>query len=406
MNIIAGVIVRVHILTILRDLKNGRSVSDEEMGLVAGMGPDWAGAADEYREKHRAAMDERFGKVGIKALDERTLEVTLVRPTNYFLDLTAFATFLPIHRSIELLKETEGVSAELTLWAYDPQWVKPDYHRRGYPGLITNGPFRLEQWHFKDYMYFVKNPYYHAADEVVCGSIKARIITGAGTYYMAYERGEVDWLGEVTRLDFAPALAAQALGGERDDIHITPMFGTYFYDFNCQPTLPDGSANPLADCRLRMALNLAVDKQAIVDKVKKIGNVVARNFVPPDSIVGYSCEPGPVYNPKRAGELMAEAGYAGAEGLPPIQILYNNGYGHEEVAQAVAEMWRENLKAEIVIHGKEVKSFAEDKKTHKFMVCRASWFGDYGDPTTFLDMMVTGNGNNDPGFFPMLNMMG
>ena len=147
-----------------------------------------------------------------------------------------------------------------------------------------------------------------------------------------------------------------------------------------------------------MAFNLAVDKQAIVDQVRKQGNPPAWNFIPPGSINRYSGPEGPGYDPARARTLLAEGGYAGGAGLPTIEILYNTGHGHEFVAQAVAEMWQNELGVSVTLRGKEVKSFADDKQNQRFMVCRAGWFGDYGDPTTFLDMLVTDNGNNDSAF--------
>jgi len=141
-----------------------------------------------------------------------------------------------------------------------------------------------------------------------------------------------------------------------------------------------------------------VDKQAIVDNVRKIGNLVATNFIPPDSLAGYHCDRGPDYNPRKAQELLAAAGYPNGKGLPPIEILYNTSGGHEKIAESVAEMWRKILNVTVYLKGKEIKSFDEDKKHHRFMVCRSSWYGDYSDPTTFLDILSTGNGQNDAAF--------
>jgi oligopeptide transport system substrate-binding protein len=281
---------------------------------------------------------------------------------------------------------------------YDPQWVKPDYHYKNYSGLITNGAFRIKAWEFKRFMLFEKNPHYWDASSVITTRIMARIIPDASTSYLAYERGEIDFLDDVTRIDFAPQLVESMKQGLRKDIHLSAAFGTYFYTFNCQKTLPDGQDNPFSDWRVRMAFYLAVDRQAIVTQVKKVGNPPARNFVPPNSIEGYFCPPGPEYNPQRALGLLAEAGYPQGQGLPNIEILYNTGYDHDKPAQAIAEMWRKQLNVNVTTRGKELKSFADDKVNHRFMICRASWYGDYSDPTTFLDMMTTDNGNNDAGF--------
>ena len=397
----------VRILRLLRDLARNHEVADDDRHFIAtlnlpgtqGNSPDWATAEAAFRLDHLAQMDNRFARVGLIALSPQRLRVRLARPISYFPDLVAFSTFLPIHHSIELLRcHNDPDVTDLTLWVYDPQWVKPDYHANGYPGLITNGSFRLAEWQFKRYMLFKKNEHYWDRANVRSQSIMARIITESNTAFMAYEQGELHWLNDVTRLDFAPTLVQQARSGRRSDIHITPAFGTYFYNFNCLPALPDGSTNPFADPRIRLAFNLAVDKQAIVEQVKKLGNPAARNFVPPDSIPGYDCPSGPACNPEEARDLLSQAGYPAGKGMPTIEILYNTGHGHEFPAQAIAEMWRAELGVEVALRGKEVKSFADDKQNHRFMICRASWFGDYGDPTTFLDMLITNNGNNDSGF--------
>jgi len=396
----------VRVLAVLRDLARGRAVSPENRTFLARQAPesrqeqaDWAGLAAAFRRKHLAQMEERWARVGVRALDAEHLEVRLVRPTAYFLELTAFSTFLPIHESIELLRERESPEVtDLTLVTYDPQWAKPDYHRRGYPGLITNGPFRLADWQFKRYMLLERNRHYWDVARVPSAHLLVRNMPEPGTAFLAYERGDVDWLDDLTRLDFAPALAEQARQGRRTDIHIVPAFGTYFYWFNCLERLPDGQANPLADRRVRLALTLAVDRRAIVDKVAKMGNPVARNLVPPETIAGYACPPGPDYDTHRARQLLAEAGYPGGAGLPTLEILYNTGYFHDKPAQAIDEMWRRNLGVQVSLRGKELKAFDEDKHNHRFLVIRASWYGDYSDPTTFLDMLVTGNGNNDAAF--------
>ena len=393
----------VRILGLLRDLDRNGGLAPADRRFIGSLhlpGADWADKAGRFRTAHLAALDRQFAGVGIQAIDARHLQVTLVRPTAYFLDLVAFSTFLPIHAaSIEKLRITDDPAVtDLALWCHDPQWVKPDYHRNGYPGLVTNGPYRLADWQFKRYMLFDKNPHYWDNTHVPSERIMARIITEPSTAFLAYERGDIDWYTDVPVLNFASALVEQARTGARDDIHIYPAFGTYFYNFNCRDRLDDGSVNPFADPLVRMAFNLAVDKRAITDQVRKIGNTVARNFIPPGSIAGYSCPPGPDYDLSRARELLARAGFADSRSLPTIDILYNTGGGHESVAQAIAEMWRNGLGVKISLSGKEKKTFADDKKNHRFMVCRASWFGDYGDPTTFLDMMVTDNGNNDSAF--------
>ena len=397
----------VKTLTILRDLCQAAAVTPEDMEFIkslrlGGSGaekPDWREIARCFRQEHLAEMAVRFTEVGIKPLDNHHLQVRLERPTIYFPELLAFCTFLPVHRCLEKLRvHDDAAVTDLTLWVYDPQWVKPSCHRNGYPGLITNGPYVLKDWQFKRYLLLEKNEYYWDREKVKSDTILAQIIDETSTAFLAYERGELDWLDTLTGLDFVSALVAQAGQGRRHDIHMAPAFGTYFYNFNCREMLPDGTKNPFANARVRRAFNLAVDKKALAQQVLNVGYPPARNFIPPGVIKGYYCQPGPDYDPVQARQLMAQAGYPAGRRLPTIEILYDTGQGHEITAQAIAEMWRKNLGVNVSLKGKESKSFAEDKENHRFMIARASWFGDYLDPTTFLEMLMTGNGNNDSAF--------
>lgn len=394
----------VRTLLLLKDLQSHTDIADEDLAFLETQGlkispernDDYAEMARQFRQRHLDRMEEAFGEVGLRILDDHHLEVRLTHRISYLGEILATSTFMPIHRaSLEMLREQDD---ELTLWSYDNQWVKPDYHHNGYPGLVSNGSFRLADWQFKRYMHFEQNRFYWDRANVKSKSFTMRIMHDPGSSFLAYEQGDVDLYRSINRLDFAPALVQQARQGLRDDIHVFPAYGTYYYWFNCMEKLPDGRDNPLKDARVRMALNMAVDKQSIVENVTKIGNPVAVNLVPPESIPGYHSAPGPAFNVARAQQLLAEAGYPDGQGLPTIEILYNTGSAHGSIAQAVAEMWRKHLHVDTSLIGKEIKSFDEDKNKQNFMVLRASWYGDYTDPTTFLDLVETHNGNNDGRF--------
>jgi oligopeptide transport system substrate-binding protein len=143
---------------------------------------------------------------------------------------------------------------------------------------------------------------------------------------------------------------------------------------------------------------MAVDKQQLVQQVVRTGNQPATSFIPPASLPGYPAVQGLPYDVPAARRLLAEAGYPDGRDLPEIVVLYNTEGQHARIAQAVAAMWQRHLGVRVRIEGKEGKVFREDKRNVRFMICRASWYGDYGDPTTFLEMFKTGNGNNDSGF--------
>ncbi len=398
----------IRLLKALRDLSRQRPVADEDRALLIekvyqGIEPqpvDWKSEFYRFRKNHLDQIETRFEQVGLRALSETRLEVRLVRPIAYFTDLLAFVTFMPIHRvSIELLRESQDeVVHDLTLWAFDPQWTKPDWHRNGYPGLISNGAYRLADWQFKRFLHLQSNPEYHERQDVSIDRVLIRIIPDSASAFLAYEKGELDWIRNVDTLDYAPSLLQLQAEGKRDDIHVCNAYGTYFYDFNCRDTLADGTPNPFRDPLIRQAFTLAINKSDLAGKVKKTGNGPAHRLIPPNTIAGYHCEAGPDLDVVRARQLLEEAGYPNGDGLPTIEILLNNDSNHGPIAEAVAEMWEKNLGVNVVIMGKELKTFDADLVQGRFMVARHGWYGDYADPTTFLDLYTTGNGQNNTGF--------
>lgn len=346
---------------------------------------------------HAAELDARFGEVGVKALDDRTLEVRLRRPCPYFLDLTAFPTFLPCHESIELLRERYHglpVTAE-GLVVYDPQWTKPDYHRNGYPGLATNGPYMLADWTFKRRARLQVNPYFRAADGIACRTIDMLEYDNISASIMAYEAGDVDFLTDMS-VPYDHEIARLSRSGERPDFRSCVLSATYFLNFNCVSREVNGRSNPFTDARVRKAFTLAVDRERIVENVLKRGDWVAHSFVPPGAIPGYVPPGGLRRDLDEARRLLSEAGYAGGAGLGPIELLYVPS--DERICQAMARMWEDALGVRVELRSQESKTFAEEKANHRFMIARGNWYADYNDPTTFLDGLGTGNGNNDSGY--------
>lgn len=358
---------------------------------------DWGGLHEEVFHAHAKELDARFDLVGVKATDEQTLVVQLRRPCPYFLDLAAFPIFLPCHKSIELLREGyQGmpITAE-GLVVYDPQWTKPDHHRNHYPGLITNGPYRLSDWTFKRRIRLTVNPHHRLGRGIACRTVDMLVYENISAAIMAYEAGDVDFLPAMD-VPYEHEIARLARSGERPDFHLCHVLGTYFFNFNCTSKAINSQPNPFLDRRVRKAFALAVDKQQIVEKVLKRGDRVAHSFVPPDSIAGYDPPNGLTADVKEAKELLAEAGYPQGKGLPIVQLLYTPN--DELVCQAVARMWEDILGVRIELRSKESKTFAEDKANHRYMIARGNWFADYNDPTTFLDCLGSGSGNNDSGY--------
>ncbi len=331
---------------------------------------------------------QRFTQtVGLAAPDDQTLVVTLAQPTAYFLQLCAFATFMPVHSAS--VDQHVSIHPETGMLTQDPSWTKPH-------NIVSNGPYVLKQWQFKRYLRLEANTQYWDSASMQNNSILELIVESPQTALLKYDNGEVDWLPD---LPTAKPIAADLIHSGRDDVHVSPAAGTYFYNFNCNPRLNDGSPNPLADPRVRRALSMGIDRQTIIDKVTRLGErqPMALTFVPPNTLPGYDppLDAGVRFDPEAAHSLLAQAGYPGGRGLAGLSILYNTEGGHGSIAQQIKHGWQTHLGVAVKLEAVESKRFSERLKKQDYTICRASWFGDYRDPTTFLDKLITGNGNND-----------
>lgn len=316
--------------------------------------------------KALAAASERddvtLDQVGVRAKDDRTLEVTLESPTPYFLDLAAFFTYFPVHRR--------------TVETYRESWTSPEH-------LVGNGPFRLKEWKVKEHVLLEKNPYYWDAEHVADIKLKFLPIESSTTAFNMYEKGRIQWLTDVPREYIEELL-------KRPDYHTGPMLTTYFYAFNLHREVTGKR-------KVRQALARAIDKQKIVKYILNAGEVPADSLVPP-GMVGYTPATMGPYDPALARRLLAEAGYPDGKGFPPVELLYNTQEGHRKVAAAIQEMWRQNLNIDVQVRNLEFKTLLDLQSRLEYDISRRSWIADYNDPNTFLDMFTTTNGQNNTGF--------
>jgi len=348
----------------------------------------------------RNEANERFKEmVGVTVVDDLTLVVRLARPTAYFLDLVAFPPFYPVHR--DTVERYVTVDASSGAIRQDHQWTKPGR-------IVCNGPYIPVHWKFKREMRLARNPQYRDPTLAKSDTITIVPIEEENTAVIAYKTGVVDWHSDVVT-DYVPDMLDQKQRGEREDIHVFQAFGTYFWNFNCTPRLSDGRPNPLRDARVRRALALCVNKQAIVDKVKRTGEQVASVLIPPGSIPGYESPAGLGMDVPEAKRLFQEAGWEDRDGngvpenalgeeFPVIEILMTKLAYHKDVALAVDQMWKSTLGVRSKVVIRETKVYRDNLKRQDYMIARGGWYGDYGDPLTFLDLHRTGDGNNDRGY--------
>ena len=320
-------------------------------------------------------------EVGLKVLDDYTLEITLEAPTAYYPQLLAHQTYSPVREDI--------VTANPDTWA-----TSPDTY-------IGNGPFKLVRWDMKDQLVFEKNDNYWDADNVKLEKLTYKLVTDETTAYSELKAGNFDVVNSVPTNEIEP--------GKNDGlVKIFPKLGTYFFAINVgkQDSMSENVKNALSNKLVRQALTLAIDRQEIIDNVGKADQVAAYSFVP----LGITTSDGNEFSSKeyydpsdmdgnieKAKELLKEAGYENGEGLPTIELMYNTEGAHKDVCQIVQENLAK-IGVNVELTNQEWAVFLSTRQNGEYQIARHGWIGDYSDPMTFLDMWVTGGGNNDCGF--------
>ncbi|MGH2649901.1 MAG: peptide ABC transporter substrate-binding protein [Actinomycetota bacterium] len=313
-------------------------------------------------EEYNKSKITDFSQVGVKALDDKTLQATLRCPTAYFLDLTTFYTLYPVPRwAIE---------------AHGKDWVKPGK-------IVSNGPFKLASWVPQRDLVLEKNPAHWDAANVKLQRAVFIPTDDLNTAYKQFQAGDSDWIPNVP-----PAQIDAAR--QRPEYYATPYLGTYYFRFNV--TRPPGN-----DVRVRKALSMAVDRESLTKFVTKAGEIPTSSFVPVN-MRGYEGIRGLAFDPAAAKKLLAEAGYPDGKGFPKTELLYNTNELHRVITQAVQQMWKENLGIQVDLVNVEWKVYLNQQAKLDYQISRAGWIGDYVDPNTFLDMWITGGGNNQTGW--------
>jgi len=326
------------------------------------------GAEDYFKAALDAPAAADWSRVGVRVEGPHRLVVRLKQPCAYFLDLAAFHTYLPVRRDV--------------VETYGDQWTFPEH-------IVSNGPYRLVSWEFRSRMRWEKNPYYWNADAVALERIESRVFEHPNTALLAYETGAVDLTTIVPNLAVLPLLEAQRAQRRRDVVYGRRL-ATYFYRFNC-------TAAPLTDPRVRRALVLAIDRGEIIDRAARGGQQPAHAFVPP-GMKGYEPVEGIPEDVEKARRLLAEAGHPDGKGLGELAILVNKGFDHVPLAEVIQQQWRTHLGLNVRIEKVEWKVFLDMVHGLEYQIARGGWYGDYVDPNTFLDMFLTGGGNNETGW--------
>lgn len=361
----------------LRDAKwsDGKDITADDFVYSWNRLVDPATGADyEYMLDMVKGYDEK--KLDISAPDPKTFVVNLSVKCPYFEEICAFPAVMPVRKDI--------IEANKT-WTNSPET------------LVSNGAYKLEKWEHNSTLSMVKNPEYYDQDSVKAEKLAFHLQDDQNAIYASYRSGDLDFINSVPQEEIQKLL-------DTKELKIKPYVGTYFVCFNTEK-------EPFNDPKVRKAFSLAIDRNFIVNQVTGQGQEPATAYVPSGVYDAKGAEGddfrtvgGDYYsindedyekNIEEAKKLMEEAGYKDGEGFPQIDYLYNTDENHKAIAEALQNMWQENLGVQVNLQNQDWNVFLKERKEGNYNIARHGWIADYNDPMSFIDMWLTGGGNND-----------
>lgn len=313
-----------------------------------------------------------FDEVGVKALDEKTLEVTLEAPTPYFLELTAFKTLYPIHAATADANENWFTEAD---------------------GYVGNGAFVMTQWQHAGSITLEKNPEYWDADNVKLSKVNIEMVESETTQMTKFESGEIDYVG--TSYGSISLDAIERLESE-GKLNIADYSGIYWYKFNTTDEV-------MQNVNIRKALTLAIDRASLIENITKAGQVPALGMVP-DGVEGFGDDEGYFKDADYEGAKAAleqglkELGLSDASELE-LKLSFNTSEAHAAIAQFIQEGWNKNLGISVTLDNSEWQVYLDKLSNLDYQIGRLGWIADYNDAYSFLEMYNSAeNGNNDTGW--------
>jgi len=334
--------------------------------LMPALGADYANML--YVIKNGQAFNEGrikdFTQVGVKALDDHTLQIQLEHPTGYFLELCYHQTFLPVHPPT--IKKFDAMTRR------DSGWDKAG-------SLVGNGPFLLTKYVLGEVVEVKKNPNYWDAAHVRLNGVRFFPIADVNAEERAFRNGALHMTSTLP----PPRIPAYK-ETHSPYLRVMPVYGAYFYSINTRK-----AKGALSDPRVRRALGLAIDRQALVDHVTRGGQLPAYSLTPPS----------PLYTPRaqlhedvaEAKRLLAAAGYPDGKGVAPIELLYNTSDAHRAVAEYLQQSWKQSLGLDVRLANVASPAWMDRRHNADYDIIRAGWYGDYLDPSTFLELFSSDN---------------
>jgi len=321
-------------------------------------------------EAYNAGKIDDFSQVGARALDARTLRLTLERPTPYLLSLAAHQAWFPVHPAT-ILKF--GKAHER-----GTRWTLPG-------NFVGNGPFTLAQWTPDQRIVVKKNPRYYGAAQNRLERVIFYPVADLTVDENAFRAGQ-----EHITYDVLPDRLDAWRREAPDELRVDPFLESFFLRFNV--TRP-----PFTDKRVRQALSRAIDREALARSVMRGSRLPAHSLIPPDT-AGYTSTAQVPTDFDAARRLLAEAGYPGGKGFPKVAIKMNADPVNTKIFEAIQQMWRRELGIDVALTTEEYRVYIDSMQTLSFDLLRSRWVGDYNDPSTFTDLFTSTGGNNDTGW--------
>ena len=311
-----------------------------------------------------------FQRLGVKAIGERRLRVELENPTPYFLSLLQHHSSFPVHKkTVESYGEMDDRGNS---------WSKPDR-------IVSNGPFTLKSWEINKAVVVAKSDTYWGKESIRLKEVRFYPTENRLTEEKSFRAGQLHVTNEIPNSKIA---SYQKNGSPF--LRLDPYLGIYYYRFNTK-------IKPFDNKDVRRALTYAIDRQQLVERVSRGGELPAWAFTPPGT-GGYHPKRYLEYNLKKAQAFLAKAGFPKGKGFPKVQLLFNTSENHKIIAEAIQQMWKRNLGVEIELVNQDWKVYLASMTNLDYQMARAGWIGDYPDPHSFLDCFLTGGGNNRTGW--------
>lgn len=305
-------------------------------------------------------------ELGVKALDDRHLQVTLSEPVPYFVAMLAHSAMKPVYRPA------------IDQWG--EQWTQPQHY-------VGNGAFTLSDWVVNEKIVVKRNPQYWDNAHTVIEEGVFLPLSSENSDINRYRSGGTDMTNSVVPPELFKKLQ-QDLG---DEVKISPLLCTFYYEMNNKKA-------PFDDVRVRAALKLTLDRDIIAQKIMGQGQIPAYELTPPFTH-GITLSP-PAWAQQTQSErnasakqLLADAGFNQQNPLR-FTLLYNTSEQNKRQAIAAASMWQKNLGAVVTLQNQEWKTLLETRHQAQYDVVRATWCADYNEPSTFLNMLLSGSSNN------------